>query len=129
VKRLPVFFIMILFAASCSNRSGIPAGIIPRDSMTVIMKEIIMVNEYSVAYVAKDSMKKDKILANQELLDGVFKIHHISRETFQNSLRFYDSRPDMNKIIFDSLSAYANRHRTDLYRPLKIQKPISTPAK
>ena len=128
MKRLSVFFITILFAA-CSNRSGIPAGIIPRDSMMAIMKEIIMVNEYSVAYAAKDSMKKDKILANQELLDGVFKIHHISRETFQNSLRFYDSRPDMNKVIFDSLSAYANRHRTDLYRPLKIQKPVPTPAK
>jgi hypothetical protein len=123
VKRLPVFFIVILFAA-CSDRSSVPGDIIPLDSMTVIMKDIIIANEYSLANIPKDSTKKDKILANQELLDGVFKIHHITRESFKNSYRFYDSRPDMNKIIFDSLSAYANRHKTELYRPLKIPKPI-----
>jgi hypothetical protein len=123
VKRLPVFFIMILFAA-CSNRSSIPGDIIPMDSMTVIMKDIIIANEYSLGSIPKDSTKKDKILANQQLLDGVFKIHHLTRETFENSYRFYESRPDMNKTIFDSLSAYANRHKTELYRPLKIPKPI-----
>jgi Domain of unknown function (DUF4296) len=128
VKRLPVFFIMILFAA-CSDRTSVPGDIIPLDSMTVIMKDIIIANEYSLANIPKDSTKKDKILANQELLDGVFKIHHITRESFQNSYRFYDSRPDMNKIIFDSLSAYANRHKTELYRPLKIPKPIPPSAR
>ena len=124
MKRLPVFFVMILFAA-CSNRSSVPGDIIPIDSMTVIMKDIIIANEYSLVNLPKDSTKKDKILANQQLLDGVFKIHHITRESFQTSYRFYESRPDMNKIIFDSLSAYANRHKADLYRPLKIPKPIT----
>jgi len=128
VKRLPVFFIMILFAA-CSNRSSVPGDIIPMDSMTLIMKDIIIANEYSLASFPKDSTKKDKILANQQLLDGVFKIHHVTREIFENSYQFYESRPDMNKTIFDSLSAYANRHKTELYRPLKIQKPVSPAAK
>jgi hypothetical protein len=123
VKRLPVFFIMIIFA-SCSNRSSVPGDIIPMDSMTLIMKDIIIANEYSLAYIQKDSTKKDKILANQQLLEGVFKIHHVTRESFQTSYQFYESRPDMNKMIFDSLSAYANRHKMELYRPLKIPKPI-----
>src|ERR1700710_572850 len=114
---------MILFAA-CSNRSSVPGDIIPKDSMTVIMKDIIIANEYSQIYIPKDSTKKDKILANQQLLEGVFKIHHVTRESFQNSYRFYESRPDMNKEIFDSLSAYASRHKTELYRPLKIPKPV-----
>ena len=104
MKYLPVFFIMILFAA-CSNRTSVPGDIIPIDSMTVIMKDIIIANEYSQVNIPKDSTKKDKILANQQLLDGVFKIHHVTRESFQTSYRFYESRPDMNKAIFDSLSA------------------------
>ena len=128
MKQLPVFFIMILFAA-CSDRSSVPGDIIPIDSMTVIMKDIIIANEYSMVNIPKDSTKKDKILANQQLLDGVFKIHHVTRESFQNSFRFYESRPDMNKTIFDSLSAYANRHKTELYRPLKIPKPVPPGAK
>ena len=128
MKRLPVFFIVILFAA-CSNRSAVPADIIPLDSMTMIMRDIIIANEYSMANIPKDSTKRDKILANQQLLDGVFKIHHITRESFQNSYHFYESRPDMNKMIFDSLSAYANRHKAELYRPLKIPKAVSPIAK
>jgi hypothetical protein len=128
VKCLTVIFILILMAA-CSNRSSVPGDIIPMDSMTVIMKDIIIANEYAQTYIPKDSTKKDKILANQQLLEGVFKIHHITRESFQNSYRFYESRPDMNKTIFDSLSAYANRHRVDLYRPLKTPKPIPKGAK
>jgi hypothetical protein len=127
VKRLIIFFIAIFFVA-CSNRSGIPGDVLPRDSMTLIMKDIIIANEYSLVYINKDSLKKDKLPANQQLLDGVFKIHHISREEFQNSLQFYESRPDMNKTIFDSLSAYANRHKTELYRPVPT-KPIPGPAK
>jgi Domain of unknown function (DUF4296) len=128
VKRLTVFFIMILSAA-CSNRTSVPGDVIPLDSMTLIMKDMIVANEYSQTYILKDSTKKDKILANQQLLDGVFKIHHVTRESFQNSYRFYESRPDMNKTIFDSLSAYANRHKSDLYRPLKIPKPVPPAAK
>ena len=127
MKRPPVIFMIILFTA-CSNRSSIPGDIIPLDSMTLIMKDIIIANEYSLVNLPKDSTKKDKILANQQLLDGVFKIHHITRESFQTSYEFYESRPDMNKTIFDSLSAYANRHKNELYRPLKIPKPISPAA-
>ena len=128
MKRLPVIFMIILFAA-CSNRSSIPGDVIPMDSMTLIMKDIIIANEYAMVNIPKDSTKKDKILANQQLLDGVFKIHHVTRESFQNSYQFYESRPDMNKTIFDSLSAYANRRKNELYRPLKIPKPIPPAAK
>ncbi|HET7000908.1 MAG TPA: DUF4296 domain-containing protein [Puia sp.] len=128
MKRLPVIFMIILFAA-CSNRSSIPGDIIPLDSMTVIMKDIIIANEYAMVNIPKDSTKKDKILANQQLLDGVFKIHHVTRESFQASYQFYESRPDMNQTIFDSLAAYANRHKNELYRPLKTTKPIPPTAK
>jgi len=128
VKRPPVVFMILLFVA-CSNRSSIPGDIIPLDSMTLIMKDIIIANEYSLSNIQKDSTKKDKILANQQLLDGVFKIHHITRESFQKSYQFYESRPDMNKTIFDSLLAYANRHKNELYRPMKIPKPITPVAR
>ena len=97
--------------------------------MTMIMKDIIVANEFAMINIPKDSTKKDKVLANQQLLDGVFKIHRVSRESFQTSFHFYESRPDMNKTIFDSLSAYANRHKNELFRPMKIPKAISPLAK
>lgn len=128
MKRLNIFFLAVFFAA-CSNRTGIPDDIIPPDSMSRIMKDVILADEYSTGYITKDSLRKDKVLANQELLDGIFKLHHISREEFKNSLSFYESRPDLNKMIFDSLSAYVNRHKTDIYLPKPLAKPGPVPVK
>ena len=128
MKRLNILFTFILFVA-CSNRTGVPKDIIPPDSMSRIMKDVILADEYSTAYLAKDSLQKDKVSANQKILDGIFKIHRISREEFQNSLKFYESRPDLNKRIFDSLSAYANRHKTDLYLPKQNPKSATGIAK
>lgn len=128
MNRLTIFFLVAFFVA-CSNRTGIPNDIIPPDSMTRIIKDVIIADEYSTGFVTRDSLKKDKTLANQELLDGVFKIHHTTREEFKKSLSFYQSRPDLNKIIFDSLSAYVNRHKTDIYLPKALVKPAKPPVK
>ena len=114
MTRLTFFFLFLLTA--CSNRSSIPGNIIPPDSMQKIMMDVIMANEYASLYISKDSTKHDKVKANQDLLEAIFKIHHVSKAEFQTSLRFYESRPDLNKNIFDSLAAYANRHRPELYR-------------
>ena len=125
----PVVFLLLLILASCSNRNGIPDNIIPPDSMANIMKDVIMAEAYSSQYLVKDSLKKDKVKANQDLMEDIFKLHHISRSDFKNSLVFYESRPDLNKKIFDSLNADQSRHRNDLYAPQVKKKPFPLPVK
>jgi len=93
------------------------------------MMDVITADQYASIYINKDNLRRDKVKANQDLLEDIFKIHHITRQDFQASLRFYESRPDLNKKIFDSLAAYANRHRPDLYRPRPITKPKLIPVK
>jgi Domain of unknown function (DUF4296) len=128
VKRLTCIFLLSLFAA-CSNRTDIPKEIIPPDSMQRILKDVIMAGEYGNQYISNDSLIKDKIKANQELMDGIFKIHRITREEFTNSLKFYESRPDLNKRIFDSLTADANRRKTELYLPKPLSPTHPVPVK
>jgi Domain of unknown function (DUF4296) len=118
-------FVLFVFIISCSNRTGIPKDILPPDSMELVMKDILMASQYSAQYVSKDSLRPDKRKANQQLMEDIFKIHHITRETFKQSLQFYESRPDLNKKIFDSLSAYVSLHQKDLYAP--SSKPIVVP--
>jgi hypothetical protein len=122
-----VAVIILVLMCSCSNRTAIPSDVLPSDSMQVVMKDLILASQYSVQYLEKDSLLKDKARANQELLEKVFQIHHITREAFKHSLLFYESRPDLNKKIFDSLSAYANRQQKDLYRPKPLVKPTIRP--
>ena len=52
------------------------------------MKDMIMADEYSLQYISKDSPKTDKIQANQNLLEAVFKIHHITERNIQKKLWF-----------------------------------------
>jgi hypothetical protein len=125
----PIVYCLLLLLAACSNRTGIPKNIIPPDSMQKILKDVIMTSEYSSLYLGRDSLKKDKVKANQDLLEAVFQIHHISKENFVESLHFYESRPDLNKKIFDSLSAYANRKRQELFAPKPLAKPAGVPLK
>ncbi len=117
--------VLFVFTVSCSNRTGIPKDILPQDSMKQVMIDVLTASQYSAQYIAKDSLKHDKRKANQQMLEDIFRIHHITKETFKQSLQFYESRPDLNKQIFDSLSAYANRHQKDIYAP--ASKPIAVP--
>ncbi len=97
--------------------------------MRLIMKDIIMAGEYSDQFVAKDSTRPDKMKANQELFEAIFKIHHTTREEVRRSLSFYESRPDLNKEIFDSLAADANRRKAELYLPKPLLKSVHLPEK
>lgn len=122
-----VFFLLLLMTA-CSNRTGIPKDVLQPSDMQKLMRDIVEAEQYSAQYIARDSLIKDKVKANQSLLDTIFAIHHISREAFKTSLTFYESRPDLNKNLFDSLNAYANRHRGEIYAPkLKPLAPAKKP--
>jgi Domain of unknown function (DUF4296) len=123
VKRLIIFYIVVNLAA-CTDRTSIPNDIIPTDSMQKILKDVIIAGEYSAQYIARDSLKRDKRKANEDLMDSVFTLHHITRESFKKSLNFYESRPDLNKIIFDSLAADANRLKPELYAPRPSLRPV-----
>ncbi len=124
MKRLTIFF-MVACLSACSDRSSVPKDILPTDSMRTIMRDIIIADGYSTQIISKDSSRHDKMKASEDLLEAVFKIHHTTRAAFTRSLSFYESRPDLNKMIFDSLAAEANRRKPDLFAPPKSTvKPI-----
>ncbi len=123
MKRLIIFYLVANLAA-CTDRSSIPKNIIPPDSMQKILKDVIIAGVYSEQFISRDTLKRDKRKANDELMDSVFKLHKITLEEFKKSLSFYESRPDLNKMIFDSLAADANRHRPELYAPKPSVRPV-----
>jgi hypothetical protein len=63
---------------------------------------MLRVDQFIVNYVARDTLL-DKKQESIRLYEQVFKIHKISREEFQKSLDFYQNRPDLLKVILDSI--------------------------
>jgi hypothetical protein len=122
--------LFIIFVMACVNRNSVPKNIIPKNEMQKVLWDMIQADQFSKLFLSKDSSKNIK-LENMKLYDEVFQLHHITREEFQKSYQFYISRPDIFKMVLDSLSAQANRRQREVYLPATVTPPKATksPAK
>jgi len=78
---------------------------------------MIQADQFSKQFLLKDSAKKNVHEETMQMYSQVFQIHHITKEEFQKSYQFYVSRPDILKLMFDSLSAQGNRRMQEVYQP------------
>lgn len=115
-----IFFLLLLTSmAACSPDQRLPKGIIPQNKMRLIIWDLIRADEYINNFVARSNKVN---LQNERwvLYEQIFKIHQVSQEQFRKSLSFYQARPDLFKVIADSL-------RQDERRVLDEQSRIRTP--
>lgn len=112
-----ICILMLCLLVSCSSEDEIPTDVIPVAQMKFIMYDVLRAQEVANLTNAKDSAKAKFRAA--ELYQQVFTIHKVSKDDFFKSFKFYESHPDKNKILFDSVSAYANRKRQDLYMKMR----------
>jgi hypothetical protein len=114
--RKPGWLAVILFAFSCTNPGHVPRSVIPRDSMVNILWDILQADQFSTIYLMKDSGKIDIKAETIKLYQQVFQLHHVTKEEFDKSYRFYMAHPDISSVMFDTLAARANRKRYEIYK-------------
>ncbi len=115
------FFLMVFILIACSS-SPVPKGIIRPNQMQKVLFDLIKADEFLTNFAVKDStinLKTRRI----SLYEQVFTIHHISKDDFYKSYRYYQQHPDKNKVLFDSLYAVVNRKKIEEIKP-KIVKPM-----
>jgi len=108
--------ISLLILAGCSSDSDVPKGIIGKDDMGKILWDLMQADQFSLQYMIKDSAKINVKKETIKLYQEVFQVHHVSKDEFQKSFQFYIAHPEITKVMFDSLSARANRQRGEVYR-------------
>jgi hypothetical protein len=114
MRVLIIISICCLSFLGCSDDDTIPEKIIPQKEMQTILWDLLLADRYTSQYIAKDTTKKIKI-ENLKLYDQVFQVHKITKAQFIESFDFYLQRPDLTKVMFDSLSAGANSKRGEVY--------------
>ena len=118
MKKILVPVVILLFF-SCRNKVEVPQGILPHKDMEKIMLDLIKADEIVNQQSYSDSAKS--IRAKREILyQKVFQIHKVSKETFKKSFTFYQNRPDLLKIVLDSMYSEVKRENED---SLHIKKP------
>jgi hypothetical protein len=114
---------MVLLLIACGESKEVPKDVIPQEKMQLILWDMILADRYSNQFLIKDTAKLDLKLETFMLYDEVFQVHQIDKERFVKSYKFYLSRPDLLKAMFDTLSVRANKEKETLYKPTP-----STPA-
>ena len=116
------FLVLLLFAgAGCSDKDGVPSGILSRDKMEGLMWDMAQADQYAAIYLAKDSAHINRKMETLRLYEQVFRLHQVSREEFSKSYQYYLDHPKLNQLLFDSLIAHGVRARSEDYdRPLAL---------
>jgi hypothetical protein len=100
--RFFLFIILIILSFGCIRNNKVPKDVIPQNQMRKIMWDLMRADAYVTDFIMKDSIR-DKKAESAKLYEKIFEIHATTQETFKKSLAFYQSRPDLFKVVSDSL--------------------------
>jgi hypothetical protein len=116
---------LLLFAgAGCSDKDGVPSGILSRDKMESLIWDMSQADQYAAIYLAKDSAHINQKTETLRLYEQVFRLHQVSREEFSKSYQYYLDHPKLNQLLFDSVIARGVRARSEDYdRPFTSHPP------
>lgn len=121
MKSIAAILLMICIVG-CSNKDGMPSGILKADEMQTVLWDIMRAEAYTSQYLKKDSLK-NLAVENAVLQKKIFALHKIKREDFYNSFRYYDQHPEMMRMLLDSITVRGEREKySTLYA-----KPVVTP--
>jgi len=109
---------------SCTDKDKIPKGVLGKEKMQKVLMDMIQAERFRDGFIVYDS-SKDQKTETFKLYAQVFELNKISKDEFIKSYKFYMSRPDIAREIFDSLSSQAARLREGLNKPV----PLDTAAK
>lgn len=112
-------------AVSCTDKDKIPAGVLPKDKMEKVLWDMIQAERYRETFVRDSALDLKK--ETFKLYAQVFEVHQISKDEFIKSYKFYMGRPDITRVLFDSLATRANRRREELYKPQPLDTASAKP--
>jgi hypothetical protein len=105
---------------SCTDKDRIPKGILGKEKMQQVLWDMIQAERFRETFIL-DSSKNFKT-EQFKLYAQVFEINKVTKDEFIKSYKFYMSRPDIARDMFDSLASQADKRREDFNKP----KPLDT---
>jgi hypothetical protein len=111
-----IVWLFFITAACKPGDKIIPKDILPVDTMKVIVWDLTQAGAYT-SYLKDTDTTNKKI--NTAYLAEALKLYKISKDDFFKSFNFYQAHPVLNKELFDSVYAYAQRQRNEMYKRLR----------
>ncbi len=115
------FFLLLIIACTACSNNDKPRDLIPETKMQSIIWDMVQADEFIQNFVLRDSARVNVNAERYKLYEQVLGVHNITKDQFKKSYDYYASRPGESKVLFDSLSARANRRMQESYKPLHAQ--------
>ena len=105
---------LLLFLSSCSHKEKMPPDIFPMNKMKLLVWDMEMADQKASEQflLQKDSMRMEATSLYQQ----VFAKYKTDKRTFYKSFSYYESHPELLKVLFDSISNYSSRQKSALYK-------------
>lgn len=100
------WIIICLFLVACSGEA-VPKNVLPPHKMQEVMYDVIRVDEM-VEFLRMMDSTYQPFAKRTALYDTVFGLHNVSKERFQQSLKYYQGRPDLLKEMINNIHSKAN---------------------
>ncbi|MBC8034965.1 MAG: DUF4296 domain-containing protein [Chitinophagaceae bacterium] len=115
-----ILLLLVLALYGCDRKADLPGDILPPKKMEEIVWDVMVADEYSKDLVQADTAHQmDVKKERSKLYQQVFNLHGTSREAFNKSFKYYSSRPELTKALFDTLTSRANRRSRPIFPALR----------
>jgi len=103
---------------ACTDTHKVPDDIIQKAKMEKILWDMVQADRYVNTFIlnTRDSTEVKKKEA-AVFYERVFQMNGITRDEFIKSYKFYLGRPDITKMMFDSINARASRKLPEVHAP------------
>lgn len=98
-----------LLVLSCTSRYKVPEDIIQQQKMADIMWDVVTAQTLATELNIKDSSVSVAATAVR-LTSEVYRIHGINKAEYDKSYAWYLNRPDLFRVVFDSLYTQQQRN-------------------
>lgn len=117
-----IVFIFFVLLYACSGKGKVPENVIEQEKFQAILKDVIIADALSTERSFKDTAVKIPD-ANAAYFLKVFEMHGVTKNQFMVSYNYYLTRPDVLKVMTDSVSAQLSRKSERLSADTTKPKP------
>lgn len=119
--------LILCFLIACRDKSKTPSDVLPKEKMEKVLWDMMLADRFASQFLSRDTANKNITEETFKVYAQVFSIHNISREEFVKSYKFYMTRPDLSKVIMDTILQRSNRLKEENYKPRLANPPDSMP--
>lgn len=108
--------ILICCSVACTSPDKIPDDVMSVEKMKPIVWDMMR-----AGVLVQNQFRLDSVDQRKEAMTDyqkVFSIYGTTKEAFYHSYQYYLDHPDKHKVLLDSVAAYANRERMELFKKI-----------